>query len=351
MFTADGAGPGALWDFSGTFHGAARPSALRMPARTPTQDRDLLPSPAYASRPSRRLSLISPSLCAASGVHSLSCPSDRKASSIAPSFAEDSAPARSIRSSRVTVVSYVHGAKPGRGNAKRSTPSKGNPSPAPTATSTSRPLMSTPAGATTCIAWKPYDSSHEQQYDRPLFIELDPPDLTALHVSSKHQAAGRPGLPPCRVPVVPRIRRFRASAASVGRVGCCGADVQVPGGREPGRLAARTLSSANPHLFVTRQEAWFPAPWRSSSRSSCPSAPPSSVQFATDSRARGAIPRARACADVQLPISAELASGEDRLTAMCPIRALSPAFPASATTMAKLNRVPSRHPASWASIR
>ena len=75
---------------------------------------------------------------------SVPCPAARRASSISLSFAGDSAPARSIRSSRLRVVSQVHGVKPGRGNASRSTPSKGSPSRTPTATSTPRPEMSAP---------------------------------------------------------------------------------------------------------------------------------------------------------------------------------------------------------------
>jgi Transposase IS66 family len=91
----------------------------------------------------------------AAGIHSVPCPAARRASSISLSFAGDSAPARSIRSSRLRVVSQVHGVKPGRGNTSRSTPSKGSPSRTPTATSTPRPEMSAPAGATTCIARNP----------------------------------------------------------------------------------------------------------------------------------------------------------------------------------------------------
>src|SRR5215510_4458044 len=102
---------------------------------------------------------ISLSLAAAAGVHSALCSLARRASSISLSLAADTAPARSIRSSRLRVVSQVHGVKPGLGNTNRSTPSKDSPSWTPTATSIPRPEMSVSAGATTCIAWNPDGSS------------------------------------------------------------------------------------------------------------------------------------------------------------------------------------------------
>nr|ALI94200.1 AslR1 [Streptomyces sp. XZQH4] len=113
----------------------------------------------YPSSPRRRASLISLNFAVVAGVCSWACSTSRRVSSISLSFAADRAPARSIRSSRDTVVSHVQGVKPGRGNANRSTPSKGSPLMAPTATSTPRPPMSTPAGATSCITWIPDASS------------------------------------------------------------------------------------------------------------------------------------------------------------------------------------------------
>src|SRR5215471_19739175 len=76
----------------------------------------------YLSSSGRREALISLNLAAAAGVHSVLRSLARRASSISVSFAGDSAPASSIRSSRLRVVSQVQGVKPGRGNATRSTP-------------------------------------------------------------------------------------------------------------------------------------------------------------------------------------------------------------------------------------
>ncbi len=56
-------------------------------------------------------------LAAVIGAHALLSPAARRASPTSLSFTEDNTPARSIRSSRVTVVSHAHGVKPGRGNA------------------------------------------------------------------------------------------------------------------------------------------------------------------------------------------------------------------------------------------
>src|SRR5690606_18588026 len=67
----------------------------------------------YSSPPRRRASLISWSLASVIGVHSLLCPAAWRASPTSMSLAEDNTPARSIRSSRDTVVSHVQGVKPG----------------------------------------------------------------------------------------------------------------------------------------------------------------------------------------------------------------------------------------------
>src|SRR5207248_3798535 len=118
------------------------------------------------------------------GVHSALCSLARSASSISLSLAVDTAPARSIRSFRLRVVSQVHGVKPGHGNANRSTPSKGSPSGTPTATSIPRPEMSVSAGATTCIARHPDGS---------------PPDSSTTgrrSSNSAHQTSPRRMCPP-----------------------------------------------------------------------------------------------------------------------------------------------------------
>jgi hypothetical protein len=103
--------------------------------------------------------LISLNLATAAGVHRAVCSLARRASSISLSLAADTAPARSVRSSRFKVVSQVHGVKPGSGNTNRSTPSKGSPSFVPTATSIPSPEMPVSAGAATCIARNPDGSS------------------------------------------------------------------------------------------------------------------------------------------------------------------------------------------------
>src|SRR5271169_6879103 len=127
-------------------------------ASTPAVDRDLDGEGRRGDR--WPASISSPEIAhAVAGVGSFACSASCRASSISLSFAEDRTAARSIRSSRDTVVSHVQGVKPGRGNASRSTPSNGRPSLAPTITSMPRPLMSTPAGATTCITRIPDVSS------------------------------------------------------------------------------------------------------------------------------------------------------------------------------------------------
>jgi hypothetical protein len=63
------------------------------------------------------------------------------------SFAGDSLPACSIKSSRVKVTSQVQGINPVRGRATRTTPSFASPSPLPSLTSRPTSVMSVPAGA------------------------------------------------------------------------------------------------------------------------------------------------------------------------------------------------------------
>src|ERR1700722_3386320 len=152
-------------------------------------------------------SLISVSVASASGVHSVLRPAAATASSISLSFGGGGAPARSIRSSGLTVVSQVQGIKPGRGNTNRSTPSKGSPSSAPTATSTPRPEMAAPAGATTCIAASPDGSSSDSSttgrrssnsthQTSPRCMRPPGQETTGECYAGRHGSAALPGFQP-----------------------------------------------------------------------------------------------------------------------------------------------------------
>ncbi len=103
-------------------------------------------------------------------------------------------PARSIRSSRVTVVSHAHGVKPGRGNAPQHA-FEGQPF---------RGSYSHFHAQAAVVDARRHDDLHRlkpgwllvrEQHDRASLIEVDPPDFTALHVSSWHETAGERCVP------------------------------------------------------------------------------------------------------------------------------------------------------------
>ena len=128
--------------------------------------------------------MISLSLAAAAGVHAVLCSLARSASSISLSLAVDTAPARSIRSSRLRVVSQVHGVKPGRREREPQHAFKGQ------SCRDANCHLESQAGD---VGIRRSDDLHRpepgwlvfrQQHDRPSLVELGPPDLASSHVCS-----------------------------------------------------------------------------------------------------------------------------------------------------------------------
>ena len=158
------------------------------------------------------------------------------------------APAGSRRSERDSVVSQVHGTRPGRGSATRTTPSKGSPSTLPMATSNATPVMSVGAAATTCIARKAEGSSSPSSRTGRRCRSRRTRTFTAMHSAFWPRAVGfwRVLLVVCWVAggVIAGTRRSptRRIASRDHQLGCrCGIGPATCRGRGPGRSQATAI--------------------------------------------------------------------------------------------------------------